>query len=101
MNRRHFLKLLGVAPIAPSILVASSKKIVPKRLTEEQRQAAMELLGVDGAVGKGKSVIFVSTPTGYSHFYEMYCNAQNQAIGTAMIDIPKDKYGWVRLGPTE
>jgi len=59
MNRRNFLKLLGITPIAPGVLKAIPHK-EPKELTVD---AARE-----------------------------HCRK------TISTDIPKDAYGWVRVG---
>jgi len=91
MKRRDFLKLIGVAPIAPSVLAAMPKKKATKVFSKELLEKAVET-PLGSSVGYWT---FTSTPTGHDYLYEMYCNAQYQPIGFAAKDIPIYKYGWV------
>jgi len=70
MKRRDFLKLIGIAPIAPSVLAAMPKK----KLTYQGVKIVFnEKLPEDGGL------------------------LVNRPIGFALEDISKDEYGWARI----
>jgi len=77
MKRRDFLKLIGVAPIAPSVLVAKPKKELTVAAAREHCK---------------KTVLdFNTVPNFITNTFP---------IGFAVEDIPKEKYGWVQIYTT-
>ena len=75
MNRRSFLKLIGVTPIAPSVLVAIPKKELTVITARE----------------------FVDKMPEFKPNYAQKMIADTIPFAIALEDIPKDKYGWVRI----
>ena len=71
MKRRDFLKLIGVAPIAPSVLAAEKT-----------------------------TLFFNGIPLAYKKSLPEGGQTINRPIGFAAEDIPKDEYGWVNISTT-
>ena len=88
MKRRDFLKLIGVAPIAPSVLAAKEK--LPFKLNDAQKRIISDYNGAT-------KTITIGNPMAFDYIYEIYCK---RPIGFALEDIPKDKYGWVQIYTT-
>jgi len=74
MKRRDFLKLIGIAPVAPIVLAAMPKKELTVAVAREHCK---------------KTVLDFKTVPNYIN--------STVPIGFAIEDIPKDEYGWVHI----
>jgi len=76
MKRRNFLKLIGIAPIAPSVLAAKPKKPPFRAFTQEMVDKAVchKIVGYNGTT----KTISSGTPV-------------------AIPDMPRDEYGWAMI----
>ena len=83
MNRRNFLKLVGVVMAAPSVLGPEKKKDLTVGFST---QDIREWLKNNELPNYDNSNYFVVSKT-------------PMPIGHALEDIPKDGYGWVQIRP--
>ncbi len=77
LKRRDFLKLLSIAPFAPSVLKAKEDPVYD--------------IGVDIALGKSQTVILYSIPRrcGKSYFYQKWKKSQkNQVYSQYLLNQP-------------
>ena len=83
MNRRDFLKLIGITPLIPSILMVKPKELTVANAREFVKKTVIpkkELL--DGLVGCW-----------------LFNEGSDIPIGIGLEDIPKDGYGWIQIWP--
>ena len=89
MKRRDFLKLIGLAPLAPSVLAATPKYSVGVDMAAGESETA-----ISWSVGNpSNNILFIcSNPTGTDYIYDMWKENEQH-----FKDCPAYQYQWLHI----